>query len=230
MRGIKAALCLALTTLIVFSCGGTALTAQADGEVSVAPVYAYAPTENTVYFCADADEDTALFAIPDTYCVQILGESDGWLHVKYAEDEGLYRALYGYCRTDDVILLDEPLENLYLNLTVTVTYRTDAANSLLAALPDIECKAAYYGSYTVGKTVCSYVLCGSDFGYIPGAITEYPLNELPQAAAVSAAAEDDGNTTLVTAVAVTLIAAAAIAILYFTGRRRPDGDGDTAAR
>jgi len=216
MRVLKAAVLLALTTFIIlFPSGGGA---YADAPQTV-KTYAYVDLGSEVYFCNAKNEESALFIIPQTYCVQILGREDDWYYVKYAEDNGIYRAVYGYCPTSDLVLTDEPLENLYLHYTITVIYRSDSATSLLPGLKDIEITAAYYGAYTVGKTTCSYVLCNDNFGYIPDTVDDYPLNKLPDSQTIAPAPEPQSNNTLITALAITGIAAAAIVILYFTGRK-----------
>lgn len=225
MRVLKAFLCLALTILITAFSAAAGVIAVAAGEGENAPQaaksYAYVDLGKEVYFFSEKKTDSALFIIPQTYCVEILGKDNGWYYVKYAEDNGVYRALYGYCKSDEVVPIDEPLENLYLHTTVTVVYHTDGAVGLLPALGDLEFTAAYYGAYSVGKTSCSYVLCGEYFGYIAGSIEDYPLNELPSKSTDGPVSTGGKGATLITAIVITVVAAAAILILYFTGKKTP---------
>lgn len=224
MKVLKAAICLLLTTFIILSFGTR--TAHAD-ELPAEPApqkYAYADLGSEVYFYSAKNEESSLFIIPQTYCVEILGSDSGWYYVKYAEDDGLYRALYGYCRMQDVIPIDAPLENLYLRMTVTVIYTTDSPNNMIPPLNNIEIPSAYYGAFTVGTTSCSYVLCGENFGYVPGTVINYPLNQLPSKDTLAPSDPAPVNTTFITAVVITGVAVAAIAVLYFTGKstRKPN--------
>ncbi len=186
--------------------------------------YAYVDTDSTVYFCEHKNRDDALFEIPQTYCIEILGEEDGWYKIKYADDDGVFQAVYGFCEPDGLILSDKEPETKYLKQTVTVTYRTEDVGDMLEGLPTIEYKAAYYGSLTVRGRVCSYVLCNGYFGYITGAIEDYPLNPLPDKPAFAPTdAPQNGSSaaTLITALVVTAIAVIAISVLYFSGKKPP---------
>lgn len=220
MKVFKAAICLVLTTLILFFPCFSVASADESAPPS-AKTYAYADLGSNTYLCEKPDENTAKFLIPQTYCVEILSEEKNWYRVKYAEDNGIYRAVEGFCLKDDLILCKTPLENLYLHKTVTISFRTDQPSSLLPGLDNIEVTAAYYGAYEIGKTGCSYVYCNDKFGYIPGAIEDYPLNSLPEQPAVAPAGKSGTNAALISAIAVTVAAAAAITVLYFTGKRPP---------
>lgn len=214
MKVIKAAFSLVLTILISFS---FAPSFKADAQTYG---YAYADLGSTAYFCSEKSEGSALFAIPQTYCVQILGEEDGWYYVKYAEDSGAYRAVYGYCLKNDVVKINEPLENTYLNYTLKVTYKPDTNTGFLPPL-EIELTAAYYGAYTLGQTSLSYVYCGEKFGYITEQVTNYPLNELPKPVSGNIDnPENEDGAMLITALVITLCAAAAIAVLMFAGKKK----------
>ena len=193
----------------------------ASAETS-ASAYSYAQaTERDVYFYKDKDTRTALFAIPYTYCVHILSTDEEWCYVKYAEDNGLYRALYGYCLKECLTPVDVPPENIYLDKPVTVTYKTDTPPvASLPVLGELNVTAAYYGTYYVGGEAYSYVLYENSFGYISGANDEYPLNEIPAPPEPPAKRKGGTNAKLITALALTALAAAALIILYFTGRRR----------
>lgn len=215
MRVLKAALCLAITTLILFAPAVFRTAAHA----AALPRYAYVELGSTVYFYDENDRDKTLFAIPQTYCVEILDEQGDWYHVKYAEDNGVYRALYGYCLKSDVITTNDAPENIYLNMTISVIYRTDSVNGLLNGLEEIEVKAAYYGAYTVGGVEYSYVFANGKLGYVKYSVdNKYPKNDMPVIA--PAFAENNGSDAkLITAVVITLISAAAIVILYFASKK-----------
>ncbi|MDE6597418.1 MAG: hypothetical protein K2K60_02130 [Clostridia bacterium] len=197
----------------------------ASAETPSAATYAQATARN-VYFYKDKDTSTALFAIPYTYCVRILSEEDEWYYVRYADDSGFYRALYGYCLKENLIPVDVPPENVYLNKAVTVTYKTEAPPiGSLPVLNELTVTAAFYGTYYVGGVALSYVLCenptGEDsFGYINGANDDYPLNELPSPPEPAAPKKKGANAKLIIALSLTALAAAALVILYFTGRHK----------
>ena len=186
--------------------------------------YAYVDIDSKVYFCRSKNTGDALFEIPQTYCLEILGAEDGWLKVKYAEDDEIFTALYGYCEQEGLILSNEEPKQKYLKQTITVTYSTEQVGYMFEGLPAIEFEAAYYGALTAGSRRCSYVYCNGYFGYITGAIENYPLNPLPSASTFAPAEEGSQGTsgaTLITAVAVTAIAVVAICVLYFSSKKPP---------
>lgn len=186
--------------------------------------YAYVDIDVKVFFCRSKNLGDALFEIPNTYCLEILGQEDGWLKVKYAEDDGVFQALYGYCVQDGLILSNEEPARKYLRQTVTVTYNTGDIGNMLEGLPPIEFEAAYYGALTAGSKRCSYVYCNGYFGYITGAIENYPLNPLPSTTTFSPSenkSQDASASTLITAVAITAVAVVAISVLYFSSKKPP---------
>lgn len=212
-----------LLTAISLNCIPT-LTALAatDQTTPVRRNYARADVRN-VYFCENKDLNTALFAIPYTYCVQILSSDEDWYYVRYAEDAGIYRALYGYCKKDGLTLVDVPPANVYLNMPVTVTFKPDDNTSSLPVLGELNVTAAFYGTYYSGASAYSYVSYDNAFGYISGANDDYPLNEVPEGNKPdsSPVKEKSGvNAKIVTALVLSALAVAAIVILYFTGRRK----------
>ncbi|MDE6356840.1 MAG: hypothetical protein K2N68_03565 [Clostridia bacterium] len=182
--------------------------------------YAYADVNSSVYIYGAKDFSKKLFIIPQTYCVEILAEEDGWLRVKYADDTGIYRAVYGYCRAGELVKTEAPLKNPFLQRTVTVIYRTDSPSGFLPSLGDIEMTAAYYGAYEVGSSTYSYVLCGSSFGYIDWQIGDYELNELPSAPTFTPTDGGGTDAKVIVAVVIAAVAVAAIGGLYFATRKR----------
>lgn len=174
-----------------------------------------------IYFCERRDLNYALFTIPYTYCVEILSTEGDWYYVKYAEDSTMYKALYGYCLKEHLTPVDQPPENIYLNMPVTVTFRTDMPEGSLPVLSEMNVTAAFYGTYYSGATAYSYVLYDGKFGYIYGANDDYPLNEIPNDN------NQDGqtgngktNTRLITVLILVAIASATLIVLYLTGRRK----------
>lgn len=170
----------------------------------------------SVYFCDEMDDGAARFAIPYTYCVRVLETVDGWYRVKYAEDVGEYRALYGYCRKTGLTEIAEPPENVFLNMTVSVKFSQEPIDPSLPAFSGVTVEAAYYGAYYLDGAAYSYVLYGGEFAYVVGANDGYPLNEIPQKPAPSSGKGADVKLILV--ISLIAVAAAALLILYFTGK------------
>lgn len=182
--------------------------------------YAMATTKSC-YFYKEKNGGRALFAIPYTYCVEILHEDGDWYRVRYAEDEGLYTALYGYCLKEGLTPVSVPPENIYLNMPVTVTYRPDEPPTSLPVLSEMNVTAAYYGTYDSDGTALSYVSYEGSFGYIYGANDEYPLNEIPEEESkpASGGSAKSGKTKAIVACALCALAAGALLFLYFSGKR-----------
>lgn len=220
MKAAKFAVCLLLTSLII--CTAMRLPVKDNAAYAAASRYARADARD-IYFCEKKDLNCALFIIPYTYCVEILSTDGEWYYVKYAEDNAPYRAMYGYCLTRDLTPVEEPPENIYLNMPVTVTFKTDAPAGTLPVLGELNVTAAFYGTYYAGASAYSYVLYDGTFGYIYGANDNYPLNDIPafEELPPDEPPETKGtNTTLIVALSLTGVAAAALLILYFTGKNR----------
>ncbi len=222
MNFFRASLCFALAAVFsiapyISASYGLAETNQSEAETAV---YAYADEGSEVYFYDENKQ--ALFIIPQTYCVRVLGREGDWLRVRYAEDEGLFVHIDGYCLADALKECEAPLENLYLKRTVTVTYTTSLAPPEPLSPPKPkEFAAAYYGAYKVGDADCMYVYIDGDFAYIKGSIGYYEKNELPQPSQPTFAEGDGGvNAALICALVLTFVAAAAIIVIYFTGKRQ----------
>lgn len=172
------------------------------------------------YLCRQPDERTALFCVPYTYFVEVLYQSDGWYKVRYAEDAGLYRAVEGFCKAENLTPTNITPRVTYLNKTVTVTYRADLPDSSLPVLGELNVTAAFYGAYTRGGAQYSYVLYDGSFGYIYGANDDFPLNEeVASQTEVKRDKEENNAPRIVAAVVITLIAAAALAVVFVTGRK-----------
>lgn len=174
------------------------------------------------YFFAEKDLSSSLFAVPYTYCVEILRDDGDWYYAKYAEDAGIYRAVYGYCLKEHFLPLTSPPATTYLYKTVSVTYTADGSLSPLPVLNELTVEAAYYGVYYAGATAYSYVLCNGSFGYITGANDDYELNAEPTPAPTETKASSDDNvgSKIIVAVVLTVLAAAALVLLFFTAGKR----------
>ena len=228
MKYVKFALVVALSTLI---CLSFSVPHFAKGETAFR--YAYAWDEEgkgeTAYFCEKKDPTTAWFAIPETYCVEILKDEGEWYHCRYAKDEGAYRALYGYCLKSTLVPVEEPLENEYLNHTFEVELRADLGGSPLKPLKT-NVTVAFYGNGKLNAAGFSYVYYEGNYGYVAGQITDYPRNDRPQATVSTDIKQQENsvNVTLITAAVITAVAVIAVAVLYFAGKRPklpPKSDG-----
>ncbi|MGN0817582.1 MAG: hypothetical protein ACI4L9_01315 [Candidatus Coproplasma sp.] len=179
------------------------------------------------YFFTQKDMSTSIFAVPYTYCVQVLREDGEWYYVKYAEDSGVYRALYGYVLKEDFTPLYERPEVTYLYKPVTITYRADDSSSSLPVLGEITVEAAFYGTYYSGATAYSYVLCQGSFGYIQGANDDYPLNKVDEPVPEEEEKKETGgvNSGLVTAIVLVALAAGALILLFVTTRKHDKING-----
>lgn len=213
MRGFTAAILLAVTIALNFM--------PRPAAASAAEYYGYAYVDEgvTAYFCSEPDARKSLFAIPQTYGVVVISEIDSeWYYVKYAEDDGTYVALYGYVRKIDLISTDDRPENDYLHMPVILRYIPEGVEGM-SPLPAMEVTAAFYGSYEIGGTACSYLYCNGAFGYYPQTYS-YPHNTLPSVPTFNHT-DDDTDARLITAVVISLIAVVAVTVLYFSGKRKP---------
>ena len=202
-------------------CGGGGINRSSAAYASSLPQkYAQAVT-TTAYFFSQKDLSTSLFAVPYTYYVRVVRDDGQWYYVQYAEDEGIYRALYGYVLKSDFETVDEPPAVTYLFKSLTITFSAGDENSSLPALGEIEMEAAFYGTYYSGATAYSYVLCGDSFGYIAGANDDYPLNPLPSDEEETTEEEPDGGgNAVVTAVVIVALAAGAIILIYLSTKKK----------
>lgn len=216
MKPLKLLLCCLLAAILT----AVSIPSAGTGAKAVTARYARADAKD-VYFCERKDLSYALFTVPYTYCVEILSSDGEWYYVKYAEDASLYKAVYGYCLSEHLTPLEDPPENIYLNMPVTVTFRTDAPAGSLPVLNELNVTAAFYGTYYSGATAYSYVLYDGKFGYIHGANDNYPLNEIPQTPTTDDSPKStNSDTKLITVLALIALAVFALIILYLTGRKK----------
>ena len=179
-------------------------------------VYARALSREA-YLCSEKNESSGLFAVPYTYCVQVLSEEDGWYSVKYAEDSGIYKAVYGYVRTEDFAVLESAPETTFLYMPVNVTYSQPPAGGL-PAIDDITVTAAFYGNFYSGGAGYSYVLYGDSFGYISGATENYPITEI--SSPPDPLSQKPAGTVVAVFIVLGVLAAVTVALFALSGKRR----------
>lgn len=215
MNTLKKALCLIFSAMLISP--PPVHVAVAEGEI-----YAMA-LSTTVYLCEEREEKTTLFAIPYTYCVQILKEYDDWYGVRYAEDDGLYEPVWGYCKKNDLMIVGSMPENSYLYYPIEVTLTSSPLPG--PSLPAIKhtVTAAFLGNYFDGAAAYSCIMYNGGFGYIEGEISDYTPNPIPSAPTFSNGTvkrAKDNNAKLITATLIAALAVGAVVILLFTGRRK----------
>jgi hypothetical protein len=215
-RIIATLLCLAVLALVTIAAPKQFAYATSQTTYS----YARADKKDS-YFYTDKNTATSLFAVPYTYCVTVIRDDGDWYYVKYAEDTGIYRALYGYCQKADFTHLDSKPEVIYLYKLVTVTYTVGESTTFLPVLNQWTADAAFYGTYYSGGAAYSYVFCNSSFGYISGANDDYPLNAIEEEQPASTDAEQESATdnNLITALVLAFLAVAVLLILLFTASK-----------
>ena len=182
---------------------------------------------NDAYFFLDKDESSSLFIVPYTYCIQIVRDEGDWYYASYGGNAGIYKEVFGYCRKQDFTRVEGTPSVTYLYKTVSVTYRTDDGTSPLPVLGEISVEAAFYGNFYSGATAYSYVYAQGSFGYIKGAIEDYPLNsdENGETDSTQTTPSSKVNVALVTALIICALAALALIMLYFTSRKKGRTEG-----
>lgn len=213
MKKFTLLLCLVLISVCLAPCRAFA----ADTETLARPV------GRECYFFSGKDISSALFAVPYTYCVDVLRDEGEWLYVSYAEDEGAYKKIYGYCKSSEFEYVTSPPQNRYLDKTVLVTYSAGGGSGTLPSPSDFDVEAAYYGVYRRGADYVSYVLCRGTFCYIDGANDDYPLNvyeEKGDGVDGGSLQEETVSTGLIVFIVIFAVALAAVAALALASRKK----------
>lgn len=227
MKGLLAAALGFVAAVCAAMCGAvTTVYVRADDTAEA--VYARANSRES-YFCSSADLSYGLFAVPYTYCVEVLGEEGDWYIAKYADDYGIYRAVYGYVRKADFTLLDETPEVIFLYKQIDVTYSHQSSGGSLPTIDDITVTAAFYGNYYSGAAGYSYVLCQNSYGYISGAIEDYTLIDIADDGDGEEVGETQSAGNVVAYIATGVIAALAIGLVAIactrsSGRRNKSAE------
>lgn len=189
----------------------------------------YARAKNEEAYFYSEDRTKSLFAVPETYCVEVLSEDGEWYRVRYADNVGIYKELKGYCKKKDFTLEDGKPPVTYLYKTVTVTYKSEVTNSPQPTLPEIAFEAAYYGYYRVGGDFYSYVYCQGSFGYINGKNDDYEPNApaFANGGGTEGGGTESGSNLNFASIAFIVIASLSVVVIlviYFT-TKKPRIDG-----
>lgn len=189
-------------------------------------VYAQAIVRDAYFY--EQKDGASVFAVPYTYCIEVLSEEGEWYYASYAADVGAYKAKRGYCLKSNFAICESEPKVTYLYKTVTVTFSANAGSSTLPVLNELNLEAAYYGAYKAGGEWYSYVYCQGAFGYISGANDDYPLNELPSDNKTEAGGETAKeskksvwSTGLISALVILGLFVAVILMLHFTSKKSP---------
>ncbi|MGN0807326.1 MAG: hypothetical protein ACI4MN_02635 [Candidatus Coproplasma sp.] len=189
--------------------------------------YLARPVGRECYFFSDKDLSTALFAVPYTYCIQVIRDDGEWLYASYAVDEGDYKKIYGYCKSDEFEQVPSTPKSQYLNKTVVITYSAGENQGSFNPPADLQVEAAYYGGYRHGANFYSYVLCRGSFCYIEGDCGDYPLNEYEEQTSKpeteDGQRDTNGATTTGLIIFIVILAVALVAVggLAFTSKKKP---------
>lgn len=129
--------------------------------------YAVAAQEG-VWFYAAENEESGLFQIPYTYYVRVLKEGTLYTAVQYLDNVAPYRAVTGFCKTDELTFVDFIPERPYLHREITVVYRV-AGEALMGsgAFDKLEKTFVYYGTSYSGTARFFYVMADGIFDYVP---------------------------------------------------------------
>ncbi len=181
-------------------------------------------TQPNVYLYEQADAASGLFVLPQTYFVKITGEIQGYYSAEYLCDTAGRTPVRGYCRIDEVELVDYIPETPFLIYDTDVTFRTSDSYLPDDFISEYRVSAAFYGTFSYGSSVCYYVLLNGTFGYVPASACpplSYPENTEHTELEEPVSAPSDTPAPGLSAVNVVLISALAVAALgavYFLFR------------
>ena len=198
-----------------------------NSAYAAAPKYARANNEEAYFYKKIDDNYYSLFAVPYTYCVEVLRDEGAWYYARYADNVGIYKSVEGYCKKEHFDLEYDAPQTTYLYKTVTVNFSAGANPSDLPVLSEIAVEAAYYGSYYMGGEYYSYVLCQGSFGYIEGKIDDYALNITTHTPDGGDGSESGGsglNFATIAFIVIASLSVVVILIIYFT-TKKPRIDG-----
>ncbi len=237
IAAMKRILSLLFFTLMLFSVslpiGGQTVSA-AEGRYAVVP-------DGDVWFCAGESESSRIFLLPRSYYVRILNEGPLYCRVEYLEDEGPYKKITGYCKTEDIIAVDYIPVRPYLKKEITLSYSLPAAGSggLGGSFSSVEKTFVYYGQRYEGAKLYYYVLADGTFDFIAAdAELAYEENTdyLDYLAAQDTAAQGGEvakpeaggmNAAMIVVVCIACVAAVAVAVFVIRGKKPAPPDDQT---
>lgn len=181
--------------------------------------------QSGTYLYSEANADSGLFILPETYFVKITGDAGSYYAVEYLSDTAARSPIRGYCLKSDVSAVDYTPQTPYLVYSVDVTFRTDASGSLPDGfLTEYTLTASFYGTFLYGSATYYYVELNGEFGYVPASACpplSYPENTEHTETEEQPLPDDTPQESGLGAVNIVLICALAVAALgaiYFLFR------------
>ncbi len=184
-----------------------------------------------VWFYAAENEESGLFVLPYTYYVRVLKEGAVFSYVQYLDDEAPYKAIRGYCKTEDLTFVDFIPERPYLKREITVSYTVaNTGDSLMGggSFDKLEKSFVFYGTSYLGTARFFYVYADGTFDYVPATqeiVYEYNTDYLEDVSGGAPAEPEPpaGSLSGVQIAVICAIAAALVAIAVFVlrGKKSP---------
>lgn len=171
-------------------------TARAEGET-----YACILGENTYLYETERDA-RGLFILPQSYYVKVLDEGETYAYAEYLADGAYTKPVRGYCKKEELTVVDYVPQNpyLYKSFTVTYTIPDDPFAGDEDFLSSVTMHCGYYGDYKIGSKTYCYVLQDGKFGYLPKPTdltwsknTEYEEHTAPDEPTETPAASSQGE-------------------------------------
>lgn len=192
--------------------------------------YAVIYKQNVALF-EQPDESTALFVLPYTYFVRILGADGAFTRVEYGSERAPYTAVTGYCRTDDLTPVSFVPQQPYLEYAYRAVFtREDPGGAGSPELVTYTKEAAYYGEVQKNGCLYYYVFCDGKFLLSPEKSSlDYTLNTeykdyLANVPAAVAGGADGLSAGAIAGICVACVAAVAVAVFVAHGKRAPSYD------
>lgn len=219
IAAMKRLLCLLVATAVFFLFPSpVSVSAEEEERYAVA-------AQRGVWFYGAENEESGLFQIPYTYYVRVLREGTLFSAVQYLDNVAPYRAVTGFCKTEDLLFVDFIPARPYLYREITVTYTVSGEGTLGSGVFDkLEKKFVYYGESYAGTARFYYVLADGMFGYVPA--TQEVIYELnsdfltPSAGEIPPSEPSFAPSAVqVAAICAAVFVLLAIAVLILRGKR-----------
>ena len=244
---MKRVFLLAVAICILFSAHAASFSVFAADT----PAYCRVLQKNAVLYKTPVEHyDYALFYLPYSYYLPILGKEGGFFLVEYQDGADGYPVLYGYVKQDAVSLdYQSPSLPLFPKETLTVIqssyiYTRPSRNSDLLASALKDQSVRVYGSYPEKDSdrMYHYVKFGQIMGYIPAENCSAPFGSLhpdeilPPSSSVSAEpavaiskdaevpASSSGTTDVLQIVVIVAVTLVVLVVVYAVFRPKKRND------
>lgn len=198
----------------------TATLTTASAESST---YACVLSKETFLY-AEQNENTGLFLIPCTYYVRVTAMGSEFCAVEYQTNSAEYRAVQGYCKTNELHFVDFTPVRPFVYYTLDLTYRLADGGSVLTGenmLTEWTVRAAWYGEYKIGSAVFYYVYANNQFGYVPKTEEVYfeqNTDYEPSSPTNGSAEQSETETDFFRVVVIVSLVAFALGLIYIIFR------------